>query len=208
MSKLVKAYKAKFFAAEVTADYGMDGYVNDIGKIGKLSIWESEKLHPGENYISFRTDDESVDIQTSCGNISIFNNNLSISTQDGANNYTFKLIKPVQTVDFRIKLPERYWHICNGCQKKEILSSKEAFEQGWDFPGPDGIYKHSKNYGFREIAPRTCGDCLIMSDKLYWDLVTRPEDASAILEREKSTVERILDEPWSLLVSEDENQND
>lgn len=30
----------------------------------------------------------------------------------------------IQTIDFRLRLPERFLHICNACGKREILSSK------------------------------------------------------------------------------------
>ena len=91
--------------------------------------------------------------------IDITSDRLTITTQGSANTYVFQLLEHVQTIDFRMRLPERYWHICDGCGKRELLSSKEAFEQGWDYPGPDGIYKENHNYGFGVIAPRTCGDC-------------------------------------------------
>lgn len=103
-----------------------------------------------------------------------------------------------------MKLPERYWHICNGCGKREFLSGKEAFEQGWDYPGPYGLYKTMPNYGFGTIAPRTCGDCCIAMDKLYLALATKSESVEEVMRKEKETLERIQNEPWSLMESEED----
>lgn len=203
LSKLVKGYNAEFISADVTVGKYVDGYSKDIGKSGQLTIWESENLHPGQKYIRFKAEDNTVEIQTSCGDITISNNILKICTQAGANTYQFKLIEHVQTIDFRMKMPERYWHICNGCGKRGILSSKEAFDQGWDYPGPDGIYKSAPNYGFGMVAPRTCGNCSINSDKLYCGLVLQEETTEEIGKQRHDMIERIQNEPWSLLALED-----
>lgn len=204
LSKLVNGYNAVLISADVTVGQNIDGCKNDIGKNGQLTIWESENLHPGRKYIRFQTADHSVEIQTACGDISISNDIFEISTQSGANTYRFKLLEHIQTIDFRMKLPERYWHICNGCGKRELLSSKEAFEQGWDYPGPDGIYKTMPNYGFGTIAPRTCGDCCIAMDKLYLALATKSESVEEVMREEKETLARIQNEPWSLMESEED----
>ena len=66
MSKLVNGYIAEFVAVNITAGKNMNEYRKDLGKRGELSIWESENLHPGQNYIRFRTDDNTSEIQTSC----------------------------------------------------------------------------------------------------------------------------------------------
>ena len=42
-------------------------------------------------------------------------------------------------------------HICEVCGKTEILTPKEAFNEGWDYPPRMG--------GFGIAGPRTCGDC-------------------------------------------------
>lgn len=208
MSKLINGYIAELVSAEVSVGKDIDGCSKEIGKSGQLTIWESENLHPGQKYIRFRTDDNSSEIQTSCGDICILNDNLTICTQSGANTYKFRLIDHVQTIDFRMRLPERYWHICNGCGKREILSSKEAFDQGWDYPGPDGIYKIAPNYGFGMIAPRTCGDCVISMDKLYWGLTTKKGTVEEVIEQRMDMLKRIQNEPWSLLVSEEEEKDE
>lgn len=33
---------------------------------------------------------------------------------------------------------KKFLHICECCGKREIISSAEAFEKGWDYPGEDG----------------------------------------------------------------------
>lgn len=204
MSKLVNGYNAILISADVSVGNGIDCTKNDIGKTGQLTVWESENLHPGRKYIRFRPEDNSSEIQTACGDITISNNIFEIATQEGANKYRFKLIEHVQTIDFRMKMPDRYWHICNGCGKREILSSKEAFDQGWDFPGPDGLYKGMPNYGFGTLAPRTCGNCCITMDKLYWGIISKKEPNEEVFMEKKEMIERIQNEPWSLLVSNDD----
>lgn len=115
------------------------------------------------------------EIQTSCGEICILNDNLTICTQSGANTYKFRLIDHVQMIDFRMRLPERYWHICNGC----------------------GM-----------IAPRTCGDCVISMDKLYWGLTTKKGTVEEVIEQRMDMLKRIQNEPWSLLLSEEEENDE
>jgi hypothetical protein len=65
--------------------------------------------------------------------------------------------------------------------------SKEAFEQGWDYPGPDGTYKTMPNYGFRVMAVRTCGNCGIDSS-LYWKIIK----GGKLNDKVKEKMERIL----------------
>lgn len=113
------------------------------------------------------------------------------------------MIEHDQTIDVRIHLPERYWHICNACGKREILSSKEAFEQGWDYPGSDGIYKDAPNHGFRMFVPRKCGDCSI-SDSFYWKSLHGEEGIDITEKPYVDLFECVLNEPWSLLVSEED----
>lgn len=205
MSKLMDGYIAKFLTADITAPNKMAGYSKYLGKKGQLTIWESEKLHPGQYYIRFKTLSSDAEIHTSCGRINVSNNKLKIATHEGANIYTFQLLEHVQTIDFRLKLPERYLHVCDHCGKREILSSKEAFDQGWDYPGPDGIYKDAPNFGFGMLLPRTCGNCSI-ADSFCWKVVNGGEGKKDTETDQafKEMLERVKNEPWSLVVSEDE----
>ena len=97
---------------------------------------------------------------------------------------------------------EGFWHYCEVCGKKEKLSSKQAFDEGWDYPGKNGIYKDlMPNYGFGAISPRTCGNCGIM-DTTYMKLTKGQVKMGELEGREKETIERILSEPGSLLCEE------
>ena len=194
MSKLVKGYLAIFREATINGEIRGDKLDAEIGSHGELTVWESENLHPGEKYIRFKPDDREVILQTSCGAITIEKDLFTIQTQNGENTYSFEILKNIQTIDFLVKLPEKYWHICCGCGKREILSSKEAFDEGWDYPGPDGIYASMPNHGFGVLAPRTCGKCTI-NQSLYWRIIT----GEGISEKDKETLERIQDEPLSLI---------
>lgn len=86
----------------------------------------------------------------------------------------------------------RFWHYCEVCGKKELLTADEAFEQAWDYPPKMGQ--------FRIVSPRTCGNCC-MFGTLYLKLISGDFNLSA---DEKETWERINNEPESLLPSEDE----
>lgn len=88
-----------------------------------------------------------------------------------------------------------FWHICEGCGKRELLTSKAAYEEGWDYPGADGLYKDRKYFGFKTIAPRTCGECSITSS-IFWKMMSG-EDLS---DADQKGLERIKNEPMSLLV--------
>ena len=88
---------------------------------------------------------------------------------------------------------ERFWHICEACGKKELLTTDEAFEQGWDYP--------PRMYAFRMLSPRTCGNCLITST-LHWRLLTGETSLRSLDEHDKETIERILNEPESVMPTE------
>ena len=87
-----------------------------------------------------------------------------------------------------------FWHICEGCGKRARLTSKEAFEDGWDYPGAEGLYKDRKYFGFKMIAPRTCGECNITTSA-YWKMMSGEELSDA----NKEALERIKNEPMCLL---------
>lgn len=88
----------------------------------------------------------------------------------------------------------KFWHYCEVCGKKELLTADEAFKQGWDYP--------PRMYQYRNIlTPRTCGNCLI-ADTLCIKLLTGKKTFFDLTESEKETLERIKNEPESLLPSE------
>ena len=86
-----------------------------------------------------------------------------------------------------------FWHICEGCGKRELLTSKEAFETGWDYPGADSLYKDGKHFGFRMLAPRTCGECSIMTS-IFWKMMSGEDFTNA----DQEVLERIKKEPMCL----------
>ena len=45
-------------------------------------------------------------------------------------------------------------HICEVCGKAKIMTSEQAFNEGWDYPPRMG--------SFGIVSPRTCGDCGMM----------------------------------------------
>jgi len=84
-------------------------------------------------------------------------------------------------------------HICESCGKLELISSEDAFEQGWDYPPIMGTY--------RVISPRTCGDCSI-STTLWWELTCNKTPISQLSQKHIQTLQRILEEPESILPDE------
>ena len=87
-------------------------------------------------------------------------------------------------------------HICEVCGKTEVLTSKEAFDAGWDYPGVDGIYKCEY---FKVLAPRTCGKCG-MTETAWWSLIVNGKKLEELSEMQKLAVERIMQEPDNLKV--------
>ena len=92
----------------------------------------------------------------------------------------------------------KFWHHCEVCHKKELITAKEAFNSGWDYP-PD-------NGRFGLLGPRTCGDCLL-KDTLFWKINTSGR-LPIVLEGDLSPEElvtwcRIKGEPSSLLCDEE-----
>lgn len=92
----------------------------------------------------------------------------------------------------------RFWHYCEVCGKKELLSAEEAYHKGWDYPPSIGM--------FGALSPRTCGSCS-MADTLYMKLVTGELQMDNLTEKQLETIARINGEPYSLLPEpEDEDK--
>lgn len=192
MAKLIHQYKAKYI--DMQDCEGCSQSCNKDGVEGVLQIYESERLHPGEKYIVFESNDKTVYLKTSCGKIDVSKDAFTIYTRNN-NIYTFLLMGKVQTIEVKFVVPEKFRHVCCSCGKSMILTSKEAFEKwGWDYPGKDGIYKDMPNHGFGILAPRTCGDCGI-TQSLYWRIMVGEE----LSKKDYETIERIQNEPMSLL---------
>ncbi len=93
----------------------------------------------------------------------------------------------------------RFWHYCEVCGKKELLTADEAYEQGWDYP--PGIYF------FRFLSPRKCGNCSIV-ETLWCKLATGKKNISELTGGEWETLKRIWNEPESLMPTEGDQINE
>jgi len=93
MGKVIKAYFAQFLDANITCDYdNMVEFCDSLkGELGTLLICASQKKKPGALFVVFKYD--KGELQTSLGEL-CFNDNgeLNVTTQQGQNNYTFKLL--------------------------------------------------------------------------------------------------------------------
>ena len=84
--------------------------------------------------------------------------------------------------------------VCEVCGRTEILTPKEAFQQGWDYP------PHMGSFGV--VSPRTCPDCSIM-DTAWAEMVLRKKSLWELSEKQREAVNRILAEPESLIPEEE-----
>ena len=86
-------------------------------------------------------------------------------------------------------------HICEVCGRTEVLTPQEAFDAGWDYPPMIGR--------FGVVSPRTCPNCNMMDT--VWAAITllgkMPEE---LTDNQKQTIMRIIAEPESILVLEEE----
>ena len=90
---------------------------------------------------------------------------------------------------------KKFWHYCEVCGKKQLLTSEEAYNAGWDYPPTIGM--------FGVLSPRTCGKCG-MVDTVYWKLVTGGINQDKLTDEQIETIERIKGEPFNLLSSYEE----
>lgn len=84
-------------------------------------------------------------------------------------------------------------HICEVCGKTEVLTPEDAFNAGWDYPPKLGA--------FGIVSPRTCPDCTI-EKTLWWKLACEKIDPKDLSEKDKETLNRIINEPKSILVED------
>lgn len=84
-------------------------------------------------------------------------------------------------------------HICEVCGKTEILDSEEAYDLGWNYPPMLG--------SFGIVSARTCPSCPI--DKtLWWKITINNSDLNNLSEKDKETLNRIINEPKSILIED------
>lgn len=93
-----------------------------------------------------------------------------------------------------------FWHYCEVCGKKEFITAKAAFDNGWDYPPNIGV--------FGLLGPRTCGKCQLKDTlyfKVHYDKERFPIPLvlnSILTPEELVTWNRIKAEPDSLLEKE------
>lgn len=80
-------------------------------------------------------------------------------------------------------------HICEVCDREELLTPAQAFDAGWDYPprlGAIGI-----------VSPRTCGNCGIEST-LWWAVAMENKAGDELTDRHYAALARIQSEPESI----------
>lgn len=85
----------------------------------------------------------------------------------------------------------RLRHICEVCGREEELTPSEAYEAGWDYPPNMGM--------FGVVSPRTCPYCPI-NKTVWWKISVEHTDPSSLSDSDKVIIERILNEPESILI--------
>ncbi len=84
-------------------------------------------------------------------------------------------------------------HICEVCSKTEILTPEEAYDLGWDYPPIMG--------SFGVVSARTCPNCPI-NKTIWWKIVINNSDLNNLSEKDKETLNRIINEPKSILIED------
>lgn len=80
---------------------------------------------------------------------------------------------------------KRFEHWCESCGETAMLTSEEAFEEGWDFPPRMGAWG--------VVSPRTCGNCTI-NRTLWWALTVEKKDIDGCTPHQRQVLARILNE--------------
>lgn len=88
----------------------------------------------------------------------------------------------------------RFLHICEVCDRTELLTPDEAFRGGWDYPPHMGA--------FGGVSPRTCPDCSIL-DTVWTAIELRKAPIEQLTPKQTASLLRILREPMNL-IPEDE----
>jgi hypothetical protein len=82
-------------------------------------------------------------------------------------------------------------HICEICEKHEILTPEEGYKAGWDYS--------PYMYPFKVISPRTCPNCGI-ENTVWADIPLRHKSFNELTTKQKEVVKRIYKEPESIIV--------
>lgn len=86
-------------------------------------------------------------------------------------------------------------HICEVCEKSEIIDSDLAFDKGWEYPPIMS--------GFRILSPRTCPNCTI-EKTVWWALAMEGKSLEDLSKRQIEVLTRINNEPLSILPNSDD----
>lgn len=81
-------------------------------------------------------------------------------------------------------------HICEVCEKSEIIDSDLAFDKGWEYPPIMS--------SFRILSPRTCPNCTI-EKTVWWALAMEGKSLEDLSKRQIEVLTRINNEPLSIL---------
>lgn len=84
----------------------------------------------------------------------------------------------------------KYRYVCEACGETAVLTEKEAFRQGWDYPPFMG------KYGV--VSARTCPNCTV-NETAWWALMVEHKPYAELTEKQKETVKRILEEPRNMI---------
>ncbi len=81
-------------------------------------------------------------------------------------------------------------HVCEVCGKTTIMTSEQAFNEGWDYPPRMGT--------FGIVSPRTCGNCSMM-DTLWMALQSgKIKGIDDMTVDQRVVLARIQNEPASI----------
>lgn len=90
-----------------------------------------------------------------------------------------------------------FLHWCESCGREELLSSKEAYEAGWDVPPSMGTWG--------VISPRTCPNCSI-NTTVWWAVAIEKHSMDALTPHQLRVVGRILEEVLPAGSTDDESR--
>ena len=80
---------------------------------------------------------------------------------------------------------DAFVHWCESCGREELLSARDAYQAGWDFPPNMGAWG--------VISPRTCPDCTI-EKTVWWAITIEKHSIDDMAPRQLKIVGRILEE--------------
>ena len=180
------------------SDSVWEAYINERKLIASI-----QRLRANANEIEFPNPSEGFDkIYEVINNIKLrmdeFNPKIVDSARKELSEESQQMKQEEEKAKERLELLESmnfrpFWHYCECCGKKAFITSKEAFDAGWDYPPRMG--------SFGLLGPRTCGECDITST-LYWKVQQQafPIVVESMLTKEElKTWRRIKNEPESLL---------